>query len=183
MSPKNRPSRSPFAFLPLAAVLCATALAAGCGYDLVGRGVNIPTDVRAVYVAPFVNSTPRSQVEQFITRAVADELVTRQRFSVVRSRAEADAVLEGEVVAFAVTPVAFDAQGRANEYEISLTSRVVFSRTGSDEVLWANDRYLFRENYEVEVSEAEYFDREDIALDDAAQRFAETMVSDLLEGF
>lgn len=160
-------------------------LAAGCGYALVGKGSNIPEDVRDVYIQPFENQTQRTQAEQFITDAIADEMVTRQRFAVVSSSREADAVLTGTVVGFGVTPVTFDAQGRATEYEISITARVAFRRSGTDgEVLWSNDRYLFRENYPVvDVNQADYFDREDLALEEASQRFAETMVSDLLEGF
>lgn len=156
----------------------------GCGYALVGKGSNIPEDVRQVYVQPFENQTQRTQAEQFLTEAIADEMVTRQRFAVASSAREADAVLSGTVVGFGVTPVTFDNQGRATEYEISITARVAFRRSGGDgEVLWSNDRYLFRENYPVEVDQADYFDREDLALEEASRRFAETMVSDLLEGF
>jgi outer membrane lipopolysaccharide assembly protein LptE/RlpB len=167
-------------FAALAGVLL---LAAGCGYALVGQAENIPDDVRRVYVAPLENRTPRAQADQFVTRAIADELVTRQRFTVVSSEGDADAVLTGAVNAFGVTPVAFDAEGRATEYEISINAEVLFRRVGSDDPLWANENYVFRQNYPVDVSELEYFDREDLALQEAAERFAETMVSDLLEGF
>jgi hypothetical protein len=50
-------------------------------------------------------------------------------------------------------------------------------------VLWQNDRYVFRQSYPITVSETEYIDLGDQALQEAAERFAETMVSDLLEGF
>jgi hypothetical protein len=149
----------------------------------VGRGSSLPDDIRAVYLRPFENQTQRPQVEQFLTEAIADEMVTRQRFSLAANAGQADAELSGTVVGFNVVPVTFDSQGRATEYEISITARVNFQRVGSDEVIWSNDRYLFRETYAVEVSQEGYFNREDIALDDAAERFAETMVSDLLEGF
>jgi hypothetical protein len=134
-------------------------------------------------VAPLENRTPRSQADQFVTRAIADEMVTRQRFTVVSSEAEADAVLSGAVNTFGVTPVAFDVQGRATEYEISITAQMLFRRVGSEEPLWANEQYVFRQNYPVEVSETDYIDREDLALQEAAERFAESMVADLLEGF
>ena len=155
----------------------------GCGYALVGRGSNVPEDVREVYLQPLENRTQRSQVEQFLTRSIADELVTRQRFAVVGSADAADAVISGAVVGFNTTPVAFDATGRATEYEIAITAQISFKRTGSDQVLWSNDRYTFRESYPIDPSEAGFFDREDEAIEEAAQRFAETMVSDLLEGF
>ena len=64
---------------------------AGCGYGLVGRGNNLPPDIRSVYIKPLENRTPRTQAEQFLTRAIADEMVTRQRFSVVASETGADA--------------------------------------------------------------------------------------------
>ena len=171
--------------VPLLLACCAAAAgAAGCGYALVGRASNLPADVRQVFVRPLENRTPRTQVEQFLTTAITEELVTRQRFTLVASTAEADAELVGTVTAFAVTPVTFDAQGRATEYEIAITARVSFRRTGTEEaVLWSSERYVFRESYPVEVSEIGYFDQEDTALRDAAKRFAETMVSDLLEGF
>jgi outer membrane lipopolysaccharide assembly protein LptE/RlpB len=166
-----------------AAAVSAAALAAGCGYALVGRGSNLPADVKSVYLKPFDNQTARSQVEQILTRALADELVTRHRFSMVGDATQADAELSGAVQSFAVTPVTFDSQGRATEYEISIVAKVSFKRTGSDAILWSNDRYLFRENYPVEVSESGYFDRETLAIEQVAGKFAETMVSDLLEGF
>jgi len=61
--------------------------------------------------------------------------------------------------------------------------RAIRKRVGSDDTLWSNDHYLFRQNYPIEVSETGYFDRETLAIDQVALKFAETMVSDLLEGF
>ena len=99
------------------------------------------------------------------------------------SKADADAVLSGAVVSYRATPLTFDADGRADEYEVSVTARVVFRRAGSEDALWSNESYLFKENYRLEGSEEDFFDRENIALEETARRFAETMVSDLLEGF
>jgi outer membrane lipopolysaccharide assembly protein LptE/RlpB len=156
----------------------------GCGYALVGRGSNIPSDIRSVYLQPLENRTQRSQVEQALTRAVADELVTRQRFAVVGSEAEATAEILGAVTGFGVTPVTFDQEGRATEYEIAITAQITFKRVGQEgAVLWKSDRYTFRENYPVDPSSAEYFDREDQAIEVASKRFAETLVTNLLEGF
>jgi len=167
------------------AVLALMALSQlACGYALVGRSANIPQEIRRIHVRPLTNQTPRSQVEQFLTNAITDELVTRQRFSVAANAEDSDAEIVGVVTGFNVTPVTFDPQGRATEYEIAITARMVFHRTGDPEaVIWSNNRYVFRENYEVEVSEAGYFDQEDTAIEEVARRFAETMVSDLLEGF
>ena len=167
----------------LAACLAMLLSLAGCGYGLVGRGSNLPADIRSVYLKPLENKTPRTQAEQFLTRAIADELVTRHRFSVVGAETGADAEISGAVVGFGATPVTFDNSGRATEYEISITASILFKRVGKDQVLWKNDRYNFRESYPVEVSNTAYFDQENLALEKASKRFAQTMVSDLLEGF
>lgn len=156
---------------------------AGCGYALVGRGTNIPEDVEEVFLSPFENRTQRQQVDQYVTEAIAEELTTRRRFDMVGDRAGSDADLSGAVTAFGLTPIAFDNQGRATEYEISITAQVLFRRVPGDEVLWRAENYLFRETYQVELGEAGFLDREEEAIRDAAERFAETMVSDLLEGF
>lgn len=219
-----------------AALLGASFLIlSGCGYALVGRGSNLPEDIREVYIRPLENRTPRSQVEQELTRAIAEELVQRQRFAVVGNPEEADAELSGAVVFYGATPITFDAEGRATEYEIAITAQIVFKRTGpgaagpgtvvapapaavatpvdpaapatpgattppagaaatpgapgtpgataiDPSIIWSNDRYTFRETYEI-AADANYVDLEDEAIQEAAERFAETMVSDLLEGF
>src|SRR5947199_8645121 len=89
--------------LPAALLLISAALA-GCGYALVGKGSNIPDDVRSVYLQPLQNRTPRQQVEQELTQAIAQELVTRQRFAVVGNAAEATAEITGAVTGLGVTP-------------------------------------------------------------------------------
>jgi outer membrane lipopolysaccharide assembly protein LptE/RlpB len=154
----------------------------------VGRASNLPEDVRNVYVHPLENDTARSQVEQILTRAIVDEMVTRRRFALTNTAAEADAEIRGTVLRFVTQPVSFDGQGRATEYELSITAKMVFQRVAASEdeepqILWRNDRYLFRQAYDVDVNEAAYFDREDETIEELAERFAETMVSDLLEGF
>jgi outer membrane lipopolysaccharide assembly protein LptE/RlpB len=165
--------------LALGALLLALA---GCGYALVGRGSNIPTDIKSVYLKPFDNRTPRSQVEQFLTRALADELVRRQRFAVVGSETGADAEISGAVVGYGATPITFDATGRATQYEISIIAQIAFKRMGADKPLWSNDRYNFRETYPIDASSG-FVDFEDQAIERASTRMAQTVVSDLLEGF
>ncbi len=179
---KRRPP-AVHAVLGLALLACGALIVSACGYALVGRGTNVPEDVRKVYLSPFENRTQRQQVDQFVTEAIAEELVTRRRFDMVGNLEEADADLSGAVAAFGLTPITFDDQGRATEYELSITAQVLFRRVPGDEVIWRAEQYLFRETYEVELGEGGFLDREEVAIRDAAERFAETMVSDLLEGF
>jgi hypothetical protein len=87
------------------------------------------------------------------------------------------------VVGFYTTPLNFDDQGRATEYQITITASMSFRDRVADKVLWQNDRYIYKESYQVDPSEQRYFDREKIAIEEAAGRFARTVVIDLLDGF
>ncbi len=50
-------------------------------------------------------------------------------------------------------------------------------------MLWQNDRYVFSDSYQLEASELGYQDRETPAIEATAKKFAETVITDLLEGF
>ena len=172
-----------------AAALLLVLILIGCGYALVGKASNIPDDVRLVFLAPFENRTTRVEVEQFLTQAIADELLTRRRFELVSTEEESDATIRGAVTAFRVAPITFTNDGRAQEYELAIVADVSFRRSAKTpggeegEVIWANDRYQFKESYPVESADSDFFDRENIAIEDSSERFADTMVTDLLEGF
>ena len=154
-----------------------------CGYGLLGRSSNLPADIKRIYVAPLENQTQRSQVDLLLTRGIIDELVTRRRFEVVSGREKSDAVLSGVLTAFTVRPVTFDSEGRATEYLIQIRADMSFKRRDTEEVIWERDQYLFRENYELELEEADFFDPEDATITLVAVKFAQTLIIDLLEGF
>ena len=165
-----------------ALLLCVVTLV-GCGYALVGRGSNIPAEVRRVQLVPLENGTPRSQVDQILTRALTSELVNRHRFEVLSAPEGADAVLTGKVSSFTLSPVTFDSEGRATEYEIAIVVSVDFKQVAPETLLYKNDNYLFRSSYEVKASELGFQDRETPAIEATAKDFAESLVTDLLEGF
>lgn len=176
----------------LAAVSIAflALVSSGCGYRLVGQASNLPEDIDSVYVETLENKTQRSQVEQILTQAIIEEMVTRKRFNLVNDEGDADAVLRGSVVSFAVRPITFDNNGLADNFEITITADMKFQRVPAAgqlaedaEVVWSNARYLFRQDYAVEGGGFDFFDRENLAIEETAERFAEVLLVDLLEGF
>ncbi|HEX7809658.1 MAG TPA: LptE family protein [Thermoanaerobaculia bacterium] len=163
--------------------LSALFLLSGCGYALVGRSNFLDPSIRTIEVPAFVNRTTRVELEQRVTQAVANEFVSRGRLNLVTNSADAHVVLRGSIDTFNIFPIAFD-QGRATRYQISITAKIeLVDHRNQDKVLWKNDQYRFTENYEVNLSSTDAFDQETRAIQEIAVRFAESLVSNLLEGF
>lgn len=158
-------------------------LSTSCGYALVGRSSFLDPSIRTIEVPAFVNRTTRVELEQRVTQAVAEEFVSRGRLRLVTNAKEADVILRGSIDSFDLFPIAFD-EGRATRYQISVTAKIeLVDHRNEDKVLWKNDQYRFSENYEVNLQSTDAFDQESRAIREIAVRFAETLVTNLLEGF
>ncbi|MGA7617264.1 MAG: LptE family protein [Thermoanaerobaculia bacterium] len=167
----------------IAALVAALALE-GCGYGLVGHVNALPPELHTIQVPAFVNRTRRVELEQRVTQAVAEELVSRGRLKLVSEPAQADAILHGSIETFGITPVAFNSEGRATQYQISVTAKIeLVDHRNDDKVIWKNDQYYFTENYPIDLQSTDAFDQETRAIGEIARRFAETLVASLLEGF
>jgi outer membrane lipopolysaccharide assembly protein LptE/RlpB len=158
-------------------------LLSGCGYALVGHTNFLDPSIKTIEVPSLVNRTTRVELEQRLTQAVAEELVSRGRLQLVKSSGEADVILRGSIDSFGIFAVAFD-QGRATQYQVSITAKIeLVDHRKEDKVLWKNDQYRFSENYEVNLATTDAFDQESRAIREISVRFAESLVANLLEGF
>ena len=165
-------------FLILGALLLGS-----CGYGLVGRTNFLDPAIRTIEVPAFVNRTTRVELEQRVTQAVAEEFVSRGRLQLVTDTKNAHAILRGSIDTFTIYPIGFES-GRATQYQISITAKIeLLDHRNGDKVLWKNDQYRFSENYEVAVANVGAFDQETRAIQEIAVRFAEGLVTNLLEGF
>jgi hypothetical protein len=155
----------------------------GCGYALVGHSNFLDPSIKTIQVPAFVNRTTRVELEQRVTQAVAEEFVSRGRLRLVTTAGEADAILRGSIDTFNIFPIAFD-QGRATRYQVSITAKIeLVDHRHDDKVLWKNDQYRFTEDYDVNLESTDAFDQETRAITEIAVRFAEGLLTNLLEGF
>jgi hypothetical protein len=165
-------------------VLVSTVLLNGCGYALVGHSNFLDPSIKSIEVPSFVNRTTRVELEQRVTQAVASEFVSRGRLKLVTVPSEADVILRGSIDSFGIYPVGFNAQGLATQYQVSITAKIeLVDHRHEDKVLWKNDQYRFTENYQNDITSTNSFDQETRAINEIAVRFAETLVTNLLEGF
>jgi outer membrane lipopolysaccharide assembly protein LptE/RlpB len=165
-------------------LLVAAVLADGaCGYALVGKGSSLPPNIKVVQFTTLENRTPRIQLEQRFSEAIARELVSRGRFRVQSNADGADAELSGTMLAFDLYPVAFDSPGRATDYQVRATARVSLKTLPDGTPIWENPAFTFRDNYQFSPTAATYADLENDAIDRVADRFAQSLVTSMLEGF
>jgi hypothetical protein len=158
--------------------------AAGCGYRIAGRADTIPDTVATIAVPAFENITTEYKIEQYLTRAVARELISRTRYQVVNREENADAVLRGAVVGFLALPQNFDPQtGRATTVSTVTRVQVSLVERSTGALLYQNPNMEQRDRYEVSISPDAYFEERQAALMRSSESMARTLVSAVLEGF
>jgi outer membrane lipopolysaccharide assembly protein LptE/RlpB len=166
----------------LIALVCA--FGAGCGYHTAGHAVTIPDNVRTIAIPAFVNQTQTLKIEQMLTSAVVRELVTRTHYHVINQvNDDADAALHGTVLSTSTTPLTYDSRtGRAASVLVVISVKVsLLDKQGK--VLYQNPSYLFREQYEVSRDLNSFFEEDSPAFQRLSRDFAQTLVSNILEGF
>jgi len=166
-------------------VLTALLLGAtGCGYHTAGHAVRIPESIHTIAVPAFTNRTHTYKVEQTLTAAVVREFSSRTPYRVVSDPgADADAVLNGNVIAVSASPLTFDSTtGRASSMLVTVAIDVrLVDRKGA--ILYQNPNYIFRDEYQVSREISSFFEEQSPALDRLARDFSRTLVSNILEAY
>jgi curli biogenesis system outer membrane secretion channel CsgG len=173
-----------------AAALLGVVLLAGCGYSLVGHGVTTDPSIKRVGVPLFKDRTGKLGLDQKITQRVTEELLRRGRFDVVPQATGVDAVVDGEIIAYIVTPIGFGdvpsgagSQTQASRYAVSVSARIRYAKPGQTEPIWQSENFSFRDEYDVGDNPANFYDREEQAMDRLATSFAKNLVAAMLEAF
>ena len=165
------------------AIVCA-ALAASCGYRVVGSANTIPDRIQNVSIKTFQNATTEYKIEQHLTQWVVREFISRTRYQIVHDDNNADATLDGTVLNFLVYPVIFDpVSGRATSVATITQVHIVLRDRRTGEVLYENPLFEHRERYEVTTSAEDYFEEREAALVRTSQGVARDLVSAVLSGF
>lgn len=153
-------------------------------YGPAGRGGGLPKHIKTLAIPPFQNPSLRYKVEQRFTSAVVDEVIRRGRsLKVVSTPEGADAVMNGAIKYFGFRPVLIDDQGRARLFEITIYVEVTVRDQTTNKVLFNNQNYFFRSEYEISGDPKTFFNEDGAATDRIARDFARSVISTILEGF
>ena len=141
----------------------------------------LPSRIRTVAVPAFQNSALRFKIESRVTKAVIDELIHRGRgLRVQGDRDGADAVIEGIIKSFSFAGVLLDDKGRARIFEVTIEAAVTVRDQAENRVLYDNQNFVFRGEYEFANDPRNFFSEEDPAVQRMARSFAESIVSTLI---
>lgn len=168
-----------------AALVCVVVLSSGfreC-YKPV-RNSGLPEHVRTVAVPPFQNAALRYKIEHRFTEAVMNEVIRRGKGLRVQSEPKgADVVVDGTIKSFAFYGVLLDTRGRARIFEVTITAAVTVRDQVKNRVLYDNQDYVFRGEFEFSDDPRTFFNEEDPAVERLARSFSESLVSTLVTGF
>lgn len=155
----------------------------GCGYHTLGTATHLPPDIKTLSVPVFTNRTESYHTETAVTDAVIREFATRTRFRVTpNANSEADAVLHGAILKEVIAPLTYNA---ATQQSSSFLITIVASVTLSDhdgKVLYQNNNYVYREQYQSTTDLATFIQEDPAAVDRLSRAFARQLVADVLEG-
>lgn len=141
----------------------------------------LPSRIKTVAVPAFQNNALRYKVQSRFTEAVINELVHRGRgLRVHGDREGADAVIEGIIKTFNFTGVLLDDKGRARIFEVTIVAAVTVRDQIENRVLYDNQNFFFRGEYEFANDPRNFFNEEDPAVHRMARSFAESIVSTLI---
>lgn len=173
----------------LALVLSSVLTLSACGYSLAGKGNFLPTYIAVIAIPTFANRTDKVAIEELFTRKVVEEFNARGKYRIQAEPTGADAVLEGAVVSLVAAPTVLEgtpggAQAhQASTYTVVVRAQVQFKDLVQNKVIWSNNSFQFRDDYEVGENPQQFFDQEGLTLQRLAEEFAKSLVSSILEAF
>jgi len=170
-------------------ILCAAAAyltlaLAGCGYHTLGAATHLPPDVRTLSVPVFATRTEANGTEVAMTGAVIREFAARTGFKVTPGNdANADAVLHGTILKQVVTPLTYNSNTQESSSFVITIVIAVSLNARDGRVLYKNDDYTYREQYQSTVDLPTFIQEDPAAVERLSRNFARQLVADVIEGY
>jgi outer membrane lipopolysaccharide assembly protein LptE/RlpB len=168
----------------LVAITSLVFALAGCGYHTVGAATHLPPGTRTLAIPVFATHTNAYRTETVMTTAVIREFATRTRLRVTPdANSDPDTILRGTILTQTVAPLTYNSQTQqSSSFLVTLTASVILTaRDGR--VLYKNDSYVFRQQYQATTDLPTFLDESPAAVDRLSRDFARALVADVLESF
>ena len=155
-----------------------------CGYHAVGSAAHLPPGAKTLSVPVFATRTNSNRTEIEMTTAVIREFATRTRLRVTPDDSpEADATLRGVILTQTVAPLTYNSQTQQSSSFLITVVAAVTLKARDGHVLYQNNNYVFRQQYQAPTDLPTFFDESPAAVQRLSRDFARALVADVLESF
>lgn len=165
-------------------ILCSLILGLmtiSCGYTISGSGKLFPENIKTIYIPEFDNVSTAVAATGLIGSAIAEKFLRRSGLKRVNNRSMAESMLEGRITQFQVTPLLEESTegNRSLNLKISLSLR--FIDLTQNTLIYENQKFNF--TYQYENSSEDFFDQNQEAQFEIADKLASKVVTAILENF
>jgi len=171
-------------------VPCITCCLSACGYHVAGHSSTLPATIHTIAIPALENKTTTYRIEQKLTAATIHEFLAKTRYRVVSDPNGGDAVLRGKVLSVEIVPLTFETTttpttsvARATTMLITMKCEVTLTERENEKVLYHNDNFVFRNEYELSTDVRSFFQEGDPAFDRMSQDFAGRLVAAITENY
>jgi hypothetical protein len=130
-----------------------------------------------------MNHTQEPRIENFFTEAFRDRFYRLPSLRVTAQKENADAFLQGEILAASADPVSFDPKGLVVEYLARVTISVQIRKTGEGTRVWGIDRLEDTQYFKASSDALQFTDNRSEAFLKIARRVSERVVDLMIAGF
>lgn len=154
----------------------------GCGYQIPGQGGSLPEGVETLYLPLFTNQTLKPRLENGLTDSIAEVLSRIPSARLGLSEEQADAVIEGIILSYSSSAIAYDSNDTIKEYRARMAVEVKLKKISDGRLLWKN-RLTWQEPYLASTDKSLQNDLEEEAIREIDRRLAEEFLFRLLADF
>jgi|SRR5882672_3001693 len=173
----------------LSFTVALSLFSSACGYHVAGRDTALPKTIHVIAVPAIENKTSSYRIEQRLTAATIHEFLAKTNYKIVSNPASGDAVLTGKVISVEAVPLTFQSNTststitQATTMLVTVKCEVTLTQSDTLKVLYHNDNFLFRNEYELSTDVRSFFEEQDPALDRLAKDFAQKLVAAITENY
>jgi hypothetical protein len=156
------------------------ALGGGCGYSL---RASLPAGIKTVHVPVLQNRTQEPGIEELLTFALTQAVVTSGVAKIASNAEQADGILDGAIVGYSLNSLAFDRGSNVTQYRLQIALSLSLRDRRTGDVIWKQDRVEERADFPVSGVVTQTLVREQDAVRRAAVDISRAIVSLAFEGF
>lgn len=145
-------------------------------------GTSIPEGVNSIYIPFFPDQSGSGfgDLSDRLNQALIDRFVNQSRLQLANNEQEADAILDGSIIAYSNRPFSIGGDEQANQNQVRISVRGTFEYQGETEALWSDK--LFEGSFTFDPTD-DPINGEQGAANEALEQIANNMFNDAVSSW